>query len=76
MLNSSAAPMLRYAQATDKSRIMALWATDFENYEPYFSWYFSRVYRAERTVCAIVEQQIVATYLYPENPRQLPIWWA
>ena len=43
--------MYRWAEDKDKRAVMALWAADFESYEPYYSWYFSTVYRPEFTLC-------------------------
>lgn len=43
--------MYRWALDKDKPAVMALWAKGFEHYEPYYSWYFSTVYRPELTLC-------------------------
>ena len=37
------------AKDYDKAAVMELWAKDFESYEPYYSWYFNTIYKAERT---------------------------
>ena len=42
--------MIRYAVEQDKPQIRSLWEQGFGNDEPYTSWYFSRVYRSERTL--------------------------
>lgn len=42
--------MIRYALAQDKPQIRSLWEQGFGDDEPYTGWYFSRVYRSERTL--------------------------
>lgn len=49
-----------FAQNSDTDRIKELWQQDFESYEPYFSWYFSKIYRPERTLCLKQEGRILA----------------
>lgn len=51
---------IRYANINDTSRIKQLWSTAFESNEPYFSWYFSRVYDPAHTLCAVVNNFIAA----------------
>lgn len=65
-----------YAAAQDKQAVMALWAKDFESYEPYYSWYFSYVYRPERTLVAWTGNRLAAcvqiapyTISFPQGPR-------
>jgi|GEM_PF-1713720 len=40
-----------FAQNADTQRVKELWRQDFESDEPYFSWYFSTIYRPKRTLC-------------------------
>lgn len=43
--------MYRWAENEDQAAVMALWAQDFESYEPYYSWYFKDVYQPTLTLC-------------------------
>jgi predicted acetyltransferase len=52
--------MYRWAKDKDKQAVMALWAKDFESYEPYYSWYFSAVYRPELTLCDFAGPRLAA----------------
>lgn len=52
--------MFRWAEDKDKQAVMDLWAKDFESYEPYYSWYFSKVYRPEFTLCDFAGSRLAA----------------
>ncbi|MCR4962341.1 MAG: GNAT family N-acetyltransferase [Firmicutes bacterium] len=53
MTNQRIPLRFRYAADRDTPAVMELWAKDFESYEPYYSWYFSCIYRPERTLLAL-----------------------
>ncbi|MBQ2698582.1 MAG: GNAT family N-acetyltransferase [Firmicutes bacterium] len=50
---------IRLAAPKDRLAVMRLWCEDFEHHEPYFSWYFSHVYRPERTLCGFIDDDLV-----------------
>ncbi len=52
--------ILRYANNYDTPAIKELWKSEFESWEPYFSWYFTRVYRPELTLVCCDGSEIVA----------------
>ena len=52
--------MYRWAEDEDKQAVMALWAKDFDCYEPYYSWYFSAVYRPELTLCDFYDRRLIS----------------
>ncbi len=69
--------MIRYATAQDKPRIRCLWEQGFGNDEPYTGWYFSRVYRSERTLLyeeagTILSSLQLAPYVLCVGGRELP----
>lgn len=43
----------RLASKADEAAVKWLWAYCFENYEPFFSWYFTEYYRAENTLVGL-----------------------
>ncbi|GEM_PF-2551499 len=53
--------IFRYATDNDTSVIKELWRSEFESWEPYFSWYFSRVYRPQLTLICCDGGEIVAS---------------
>lgn len=70
--------MYRWAKPADKQAVMDLWAMDFESYEPYFSWYFSNIYRPELTLCDVEGEQLAAAlqlapYTLALHGRELPV---
>ncbi|MCL1873922.1 MAG: GNAT family N-acetyltransferase [Clostridiales bacterium] len=50
----------RFAQAEETAQVKELWAYSFEHYEPYFSWYFSTIYRPGLTLGAWQEGHLLA----------------
>lgn len=52
--------IIRYARKQDTPQVKQLWAAAFGSDEPYFSWYFSEIYRPERTLAAFMQQRMVA----------------
>lgn len=69
--------MIRYAVEQDKPQIRSLWEQGFGNDEPYTSWYFSRVYRSERTLLYeeaghILSSLQLAPYRLSVGGRELP----
>jgi len=53
-----------YARPQDTAAVKALWGEAFGTDEPYFSWYFENIYRAERTLCLFVENTMAASVQY------------
>ncbi len=69
--------MIRYAVEQDKPQIRSLWEQGFGNDEPYTGWYFSRVYRSERTLLceeagAVLSSLQLAPYTLSVGGRGLP----
>ena len=52
---------LRLATVEDTEKVKELWSYSFETYEPYFSWYFSTVYRPERTLCCFKGDRLLSS---------------
>ena len=50
---------IRYAHITDTASIRQLWETAFGAEEPYTQWYFSNVYRPDRTLCGFIDSELV-----------------
>lgn len=48
--------IFRYARNDDETAVRRLWEEGFGSEEPYTSWYFREIYRAERTLAAFDQQ--------------------
>lgn len=69
--------MLRYAAAQDQLQVRALWEQGFGSEEPYTGWYFSNVYRSERTLVYEEDGKLysslqLAPYTLSLRGRELP----
>ncbi len=58
-----------YASAADTAAIIRLWKEAFGDDEPYTSWYFTNVFRPERTFCLYLDDQLVSVIQFA--PYQL-----
>ena len=53
----------RLATPADEAAVKWLWAYCFESYEPFFTWYFTKYYKAENTVVGVYQSGRLRTCL-------------
>ncbi|MDO4581450.1 MAG: GNAT family N-acetyltransferase [Bacillota bacterium] len=63
--------IIRYASAEDTPEVKALWAQAFGDRQPYYDWYFRRVYRPERTLLGFSDG--AAATMLQLAPRRLSL---
>jgi predicted acetyltransferase len=61
----------RMATDNDTTAVKELWAYSFESYEPYFSWYFSDIYKPEQTLCCFDDDILAASLQLAEYRMML-----
>jgi len=52
---------IRITTPNDLEKVKKLWAYCFENYEPFFSWYFREYYQGENTLGAFEEDKLLSS---------------
>jgi predicted acetyltransferase len=52
---------IRITTSDDLEQVKKLWAYCFENYEPFFSWYFRKYYRGENTMGVFQDGQLLSS---------------
>jgi len=52
---------IRITTPSDLEQVKKLWAYCFENYEPFFSWYFREYYRGENTLGAFQDGKLLSS---------------